>query len=146
MDIGFPLHSSKNRYLSDIMWFNFKMCECRWRIKNKIKSDESISLLFILLPSSFFLRLFNQRRRHLMKKIFLFLTILSIVLVIPIITSFDDRPLAGRGCCMQRNSLSSGSWYDNGLNLRRCRDLNKRLDGDDLYNKRSGLIYWKDDC
>lgn len=80
-----------------------------------------------------------------MKKILLLLAILLLLSVFPGLFSSNNRPAAQGGCCMQRRTLSSPNWYNNGLDYRRCRDLNRKRDGDDLYQK-TGLIYWEFNC
>lgn len=83
-----------------------------------------------------------------MKKILLILALISLFFGLPTILSLDVNLLAVRGCCMQRDSLSSHNWYNNGLDFRSCRDLNSRTDGDDddLFHKKVGLIYWEENC
>jgi hypothetical protein len=81
-----------------------------------------------------------------MKKLFLLLAIISLLFAIPSIVQIGDQPLAeGGGCCMERDNLSEDNWYDNGLSRRKCLDLNRRKDGDNLYMK-TGYIYWERNC
>jgi hypothetical protein len=80
-----------------------------------------------------------------MKKLFLYLITLLLPFALAGIFDLTDHPRAGGGCCKERNDLSEDSWYDNGLSLNKCRDLNARRDGDNLYRK-SGYIYWDRDC
>lgn len=80
-----------------------------------------------------------------MKKLFLLSAILLLLFALSNIVLIVDQPLAGGGCCMERDDLSVNSWYDNGLSLQKCRDLNRRKDGDNLYQE-SGYIYWNRNC
>jgi len=81
-----------------------------------------------------------------MKKLFLLLAIVTLLFAIPNIVHIGDQPLADSGgCCMERDDLSEQNWYDNGLSRRKCKDLNKRRDGDNLY-LRTGYIYWEKEC
>jgi hypothetical protein len=80
-----------------------------------------------------------------MKKRLFLIALITIVLAAPTIISFDDQSYAGGGCCMQRNSKSNNNWYENGLSFKKCRSLNERTDGDDLYERR-GFIYWDENC
>lgn len=80
-----------------------------------------------------------------MKKFLLLLALTSIVFAFPTVISFNDESFARSGCCMERNSTRNNNWYENGLSFGKCRDLNRRKDGDNLYERR-GLIYWDQNC
>ncbi len=80
-----------------------------------------------------------------MKKILLFIFPTFLILWFPNYVSINKDPLAQSGCCMERDDLNNNNWYENGMNLRRCRDLNRRRDGDDLYD-RAGYVYWDGNC
>ena len=80
-----------------------------------------------------------------MKKLLLLIVLFSLVFFLPAIIDLDNHPSAQQGCCLERDSLSSDNWYQNGLSFRKCRDLNERRDGDDLYSRR-GYIYWDEGC
>jgi hypothetical protein len=80
-----------------------------------------------------------------MKRFFLLIVLISFVLLLPAIIDLEDNLSAQRGCCMERKSLSSNSWHRNSLSFRKCRDENRRRDGDNLYERR-GYIYWNGNC
>jgi hypothetical protein len=80
-----------------------------------------------------------------MKKIILFLIFTFLIIILPYHVSNSDNPSAQSGCCKERDSLSTNKWYENGLSFRRCRDLNNKRDDDDLY-RRTGYVYWDEDC
>jgi len=80
-----------------------------------------------------------------MKKIFLFAVPVFMSFFLSIFLFVDNQPIAGGGCCKQRPNISSPHWYENGLNFRQCRDLNRQRDNDDVY-RRSGTIWWDENC
>ena len=84
-------------------------------------------------------------RELLMKKVLLLLALMAIVFTFLTIISFNDQPYAGGGCCMERDNPRSSHWYENGVSFRKCQDLNRRRDNDDLY-ERAGYIYWEENC
>ena len=50
-----------------------------------------------------------------------------------------------RGCCKERDTLSSTTWRRNGLNLQNCTRLNDKKDGDDVSQSR-GFVWWDQQC
>lgn len=80
-----------------------------------------------------------------MRKLVLIFIFVFLMVAVPSIIYLDYQTLAGGGCCMERNSKSSYSWYENGLSFRKCREENQRRDNDDLY-QRTGYIYWDENC
>jgi hypothetical protein len=80
-----------------------------------------------------------------MKKFILLISIVFFIFIFQVIINIGDDPLAQRGCCKERNSLSTNNWRENGLSFRRCRDLNSQRDNDDLYIPR-GYVYWDEGC
>ncbi len=80
-----------------------------------------------------------------MKRLLLLLALVSLCFTLPTILSLNDQSFAVRGCCKERRSLSSDDWNENGYSFRKCRDLNKKKDNDDLYKKR-GYLYWDENC
>ncbi len=81
----------------------------------------------------------------LMRKILFLIALVPVVFAFLTIISFNDQPFAGGGCCMERDNLRTSDWYENGLSFRKCQDLNRRKDGDDLY-ERKGYFYWDENC
>jgi hypothetical protein len=80
-----------------------------------------------------------------MKKILLLLALILLMIGLPGILTLEEQSSAGGGCCMERSSRNSKIWRPNGLSFRRCRDSNRKRDGDDLY-ERKGYIYWEENC
>jgi hypothetical protein len=48
------------------------------------------------------------------------------------------------GCCKQRSSTRE-RWYRNELNFWNCNELNRHLDGDDVYEEK-GRVWWDRNC
>ena len=80
-----------------------------------------------------------------MKKLLLLSVLISFGFMFFAVIDLDNQSSAQSGCCMERKSLSSSSWFENSLSFRKCRDENHKRDGDNLYEK-SGFIYWNGNC
>jgi len=50
-----------------------------------------------------------------------------------------------RGCCKERDSLSSRTWRQNGLSLENCTRLNEKKDGDNVLQP-AGFVWWDGQC
>jgi hypothetical protein len=50
-----------------------------------------------------------------------------------------------RGCCKERDSLSSRTWRQNGLSFQNCQRLNDKRDGDNVAQP-AGFVWWDGRC
>jgi hypothetical protein len=80
-----------------------------------------------------------------MKKVLVVLSLPLSAAVCSVLLLDHSRLSAVTGCCKERESSWTPSWYQVRLNFRDCEDRNREIDGDDVFEQ-SGLVWWDVVC